>query len=363
MKTIVRIVYYGYGESNTYIALYEYLKKKHDDLITQDAYHFSCSQGNFELLSGRDLDEIKQILLRGQADTAFVPFANSDSGIVPQIRNFLCSPSYEVVDMQTSKIVLYAYMHKSHQGMKGTEVETIYGNVPTFNQCSSFVAHQIPFAVYKRLASTTESMNYLEGHPEEKAICFGNIEGKKRENLILFENNSVSNSDHTYTKFFLVQRRKKLPNLPIKKWTQSAKLASIKKALIGYYLYESTPSEHSQKSKSPASFRVVSILPQGKELAVQGFTIGYKTNKICHSVSTTVDLKENELYFYYEYEPENQDGSKVKGIVLLKCDLSLFEKERRLKGHYYGYDNNKTGSMQFIKISKEEFEVYQRDPE
>ena len=54
MKTIVRIVYYGYGESNTYIALYEYLKKKHDDLITQDAYHFSCSQGNFELLSGRD---------------------------------------------------------------------------------------------------------------------------------------------------------------------------------------------------------------------------------------------------------------------------------------------------------------------
>lgn len=88
MKTIVRIVYYGYGESNTYIALYEYLKKKHDDLITQDAYHFSCSQGNFELLSGRDLDEIKQILLRGQADMAFVPFANSDSGIVPQIRNF-----------------------------------------------------------------------------------------------------------------------------------------------------------------------------------------------------------------------------------------------------------------------------------
>ena len=31
--------------------------------------------------------------------------------------------------------------------------------------------------------------------------------------------------------------------------------------------------------------------------------------------------------------------------------------------NYYGYDNNKTGSMQFIKISKEEFEVYQRDPE
>lgn len=362
MKNVVRIVYYGYGESNTYIALYEFLKEKYDDLAFQDAYHFSCCQGNFEFLSGKDLDEIEKILLRGQADMAFIPFANSDSGIVPQIRNFLCSSTYEVVETQTSKIVLYAYIHKSHQGMKGTEVETIYGNVPTFNQCSSFVAHQVPFAVYKRLASTTESMNYLEKHPEEKAICFGNVEGQKRENLILFENNAISNHGYTYTKFFLVKRRKKLPILSLKKWTKKATLKNIKNALTGYYLYESTPSEHSEKSKSPASFRIVSILPQGNELTIQGFTIGYKTNKICHSVSSTVDLKENELYFYYEYEPENQDGSKVKVIVLLKCNLSLFEKERRLKGYYYGYDNNKTGTMEFIKITKEEFEVYQREP-
>ncbi len=361
MENVVRIVYYGYGESNTYIALYEFLKEKYDDLTSLDSYHFSCSQGKFELLSGRNLDEIEKILLRGQADMAFVPFANSDSGIVPQIRKFLCSPTYEVVDTQTSKIVLYAYMHKSHKGMKGMEVETIYGNVPTFNQCSSFVAQRVPFAVYKRLASTTESMNYLEEHPEENAICFGNVEGQKRENLILFENNSISNHGLTYTKFFLVKRRKKASKLSLKKWTKAATLANIKKALTGYYLYESTPSEHSQKSKSPASFRVVSILPRGNELAIQGYTIGYKTTKICHSVSTTIDLKENEFYFYYEYEPENQDGSKVKGIVLLKCDLSLFEKERRLKGYYYGYDNNKTGTMQFIKITKEEFEVYQRE--
>lgn len=95
MKNVVRIVYYGYGESNTYIALYEFLKEKYDDLIFQDAYHLSSCQGKFEFLSGKDLDEIEKILLRGQADMAFIPFANSDSGIVPQIRNFLCSSTYE----------------------------------------------------------------------------------------------------------------------------------------------------------------------------------------------------------------------------------------------------------------------------
>lgn len=79
MKNVVRIVYYGYGESNTYIALYEFLKEKYDDLVFQDAYHFSCCQGKFEFLSGKDLDEIEKILLRGQADMAFIPFANSDS--------------------------------------------------------------------------------------------------------------------------------------------------------------------------------------------------------------------------------------------------------------------------------------------
>lgn len=357
----VRLIYFGFGKSNTYGALKKYLYHTNPDIREVIPCRlFEDDEYQIHLLPGKNMDEIKEALLFHEADYAFVPFANDDCGLVPQVRDLLLNKEVplELFDTYKAKIVLYSYIHKNNKGISGYDIQSVYGNIPTLRECSLFLNEYLPFAAMRKKASTTESLQYLMDHPDEKALAFGNASISDYPDLIPFREESASNLGATWTRFFLVGRRKKMLKEELK---GENIIEEIKEKLCGYYLYLSKPSPHSLVSKTPASYRIVKIVKEGKDLSLYGRTIGYSDSPLCHSVSSTIDIKDNVLYFYYEYEPDKANNASVKGLVLLKTDVDDFLSKHVLSGNYYGYDNNKSGTIRFIKISTEEYKRYMKD--
>ncbi len=356
----IKLIYFGFGKSNTYLALKKYLYSSSQSMKEiKPCELFEDDNYKIQLIAGKNMDEIKEAFLFHEADYAFVPFANDDCGLVPQVRDLLLNEEVpiELFDTYKSKIVLYSYIHKDNEGIKGYDIESVYGNLPTLRQCSMFINESIPFAAMRKKASTTEALDYISKHPNEKALALGNASISDYPDLIRFQDESASNYGQTNTRFFLIGRRKQLEKDCIKEGNEKEE---IKDLLCGHYLYLSTPSPHSQLSNTPASYRVVKIKREGGELSLQGRAISYTDSPLCHSVSSTIDIKGNTIYFYYEYEPDKVLTS-VKGIVLLKAEIDDFLSRHILNGYYYGYDNNKCGTIRFIKISSEEYRRYIKD--
>ena len=365
-RNITKIIYYGLGKSNTYDSILKYLKKKHGQITFDESCptHLICKdKSEFKLIESKDLDDIKELLSRDVADEAFIPFANSISGIVPHVKDFLIEKrdEYEVIGSFSNAIVLYPYVNKENSKMSKYEIETIYSNLPVACQCSSYINSHAPFAVFKKVGSTTEALQWIGEHKEEKAIAFGNIDGKEIDNVVLYENQISSDGGGSYTRFFHIKAKGfvKEKKINLKKIT----IESLLQKIEGKYIYSSIPSPHSSNSHAAAAFRLVDVKLNNNEIFIQGYTVEANTKKFFHSDSSTTTIQNGKLRLFYEYTPEitKSDVQTVKGLVFIKTDVESFLRTGILTGNYYGWDNNKCGNVTFYPISKKEFEVYLND--
>lgn len=348
-----RIAYFGTGQSNTYQALCRYLLS-HFPLHKSDPFTFTGDGLLFQVIPGGSIPELTRRLSLGDVDEIFLPFVNSDAGLVSETRQAMFDHVFYLLDSYDDTIVLYAYVHPQNKGVDPHEIESIYSNVPCLNECSDFVNRHVPFATYRSVLSTTQGIEEIVAHPEKKAIAFANDSFFDDPRVALFSEDPASNNGSSKTKFLLLSRR-----LIQKREIPLDTLLGVKQALAGYYIYHSYAAESADKSVKAASWMVVKMALDGNnEVYLKGYTVGFVTENLFDSLSTSVDIKGEEVYFYYQYRQDLSIEKKVNGICLLRFPLESLLNGNKLEGTYFGYNNNKSGHVSYRRISKEEFDVY-----
>ena len=127
--------------------------------------------------------------------------------------------------------------------------------------------------------------------------------------------------------------------------------------IVFYYIYQSKSGQAMKNSVSPASLRVVEIKRKKDLFTIQGFLFGFTCEQLFSSNSTALSIEGDNCYFYYNYDNKHEEQT-VNGLTCLTIHLPTFSKNGRMKGIYCGYCNNKAGTLEFVKISKEEFDIY-----
>ena len=344
-----KYAYYGLGQSNTYLALKKYLLE-HDYLQDDETlFHEANNKTTVTLVACKDIDSVKASLKQNQADYALIPIVNSDSGIVSFSSKMLFEENFEVVKIMTDKVYLSLYGLRQIDNF--SEVKRIISNLPALGQCSHFVNKNMPFAVYDIVSSTTDAVKKLIDSRDLDSVCIANQTAEENKELIKISNGAinqsvVSNDGVTETKYLLIKKRE-----------QTLKGKNIYHLLPGYYIYQSKSGQAMKNSVSPASLRVVEIKCKKDLFTIQGFLFGFTCEQLFSSNSTALSIEGDNCYFYYNYDNKHEEQT-VNGLTCLTIHLPTFSKNGRMKGIYCGYCNNKAGTLEFVKISKEEFDIY-----
>ena len=89
------------------------------------------------------------------------------------------------------------------------------------------------------------------------------------------------------------------------------------------------------------------------------FTFGNKTQKISHSTKVEVhyDDTTRQVVLTYDYAGESEK-STVRGHAYLQAKESVLRNpNRRIHGEYFGDNNGKSGTLEYRRISKKEFDL------
>ena len=346
----IRIAYFGIGKSNTYLSLCKMLKEKGYRYITD--YSLYKNQKEIELIETSSIDDLKEKIITREVDYAFVPYVNSNTGVIADTHQLMRNVRFAFKDIYTDAIVLYLYIAKRNaEKIKDFyDIETIYSNIPALNQCSDFVNAYTPFATYRQATSTTQSIECMLNDKNNLAACFANEKANENKNIIRFKNKVTSNNNVTYTKYLLIS--------PLKNASVRKKEQDLRNYFIGYFLYASERKEGKVHSVDAKSYRAVKIIKDNNnQLCMSIYTFGNKTKKIAHSIKTSVFFDEisNEIVLKYNYAGETANSS-VNGVAYLRATENVLRNpNKRIYGTYEGLSNGKSGKLEFRRISQKEF--------
>lgn len=345
----IRIAYFGIGKSNTYLALKEGILNKGYEQTSD--FTFKNDKNEITIFGTKDFREIESCLEQNKCDSALLPFANSDSGIVIGTFDLMINRNYQLLNTFFDEIKLRLYcLNNSVKKETLSQVKTIYTNLPVLNQCSSYINSYMPFAVFKHAASTTESIKLLKESNDPYAVCIANDTATEDKDITPVSNDVISNNGGSVTRFVLVKKREK-PSLKFE-------TKDVYKNFVGYYVYVSNNDVRSIHSVNSKSWRVVQIKENNKMLEMRGYTVGFSTHELFSSVDTSAYInKDGEASLFYEYKNNHMENS-VNGFARLVISEKGFLNNEPILGKYCGFGNNKTGTLQFLKISKEEYDIY-----
>ena len=347
-----RIAYFGMGTSNTYLSLVKMLEKDGYKFINE--YSMYKGQTEIELVETKSISDLEHKLVVGEVDYAFVPYVNSNTGVVMDTYHLMRNVRFKFESIFVDKIVLYLYVAKRNiDKIKDFyDIETIYTNIPALNQCSDFVITYTPFATYRKASSTTQSIEMMLNDTTHLAACFANISADKDENVIRYQEKTTSNNNGTNTKYLLIS----LPNNN----SLMKKQKDIKDYFAGYYLYTSERKEGKVHSVDAKSYRAVEVLKDSNgELNMFIYTFGNQTKKISHStkVDVYVDDITKDIVLTYHYVGESINSTVCGDAYLRAKEHILRDPNRRIHGEYNGANNGKSGTLEYRRISKKEFEL------
>lgn len=352
LEQTIRIAYFGTGTSNTYLSLIKMLQKS--GFKTIDKFVLYKNQIEIDLVGTTSINDLEQKLVLGEVDYAFLPYVNSNTGVILDTYNLMRNVRFKFESIFTDSIVLYLYVAKRNvKKIKSYyDIETIYTNIPALNQCSEFVVTYTPFATYRKAISTTQSIDCVINDKKHLAACFANISADSNCKIVRYRDKTTSNNNGTYTKYLLISIPKN--NHLMKKQT------NIEDYFVGYYLYVSERKEGKKHSVDAKSYRAVSITKDhDNHLNMSIYTFGNKTNKISHSTSVRVyfDDSTKDIVLEYDYIGENA-LSAVCGKAFLRGKESVIRNpNKRIYGTYEGLNNGKSGNLEYRRISKKEFEL------
>lgn len=350
-KTI-RIAYFGTGPSNTYLSLTKMLQKKGYRFIQE--YSLYKNQTEIELFGTTSIHDLEHKLVTGEVDYAFVPYVNSNTGVVMDTYQLMRNVRFRFEDIFVDYIVLYLYIARRNVDKIRDfhDIETIYTNIPALNQCSDFVNAYTPFATYRKSSSTTQSIDAMLADTTHLAACFANERADENEAVVRFREKTTSNNNGTYTKYLLI-------GLP-RRNSLRKKQKDLRDYFLGHYLYTSERKQGQAHSVDAKSYRAVEVVKDEKgELHMSVFTFGNKTQKISHSTKVEVhyDDTTRQVVLTYDYAGESEK-STVRGHAYLQAKESVLRNpNRRIHGEYFGDNNGKSGTLEYRRISKKEFDL------
>ena len=351
-ENTIRIAYFGMGVSNTYLSLVKMLEKDGFRFINQ--YSLFKDQMEIELVETKSISDLEHKLVVGEVDYAFVPYVNSNTGVVIDTYHLMRNVRFKFESIFVDKIVLYLYIAKRNaKKIKDFyDIETIYSNIPALNQCSDFVINYTPFATYRKASSTTQSIDMMLEDKDHLAACFANISADSNDKILRYQDKTTSNNNGTYTKYLLI-------SLP-KNNSLMKKQNDIKDYFVGYYLYTSERKEGKVHSVDAKSYRAVEVLKDSNgELQMFIYTFGNQTKKISHStkVEVYVDDITKDIVLAYHYIGETVNSTVCGDAYLRAKEHVLCDPNRRIHGEYNGANNGKSGTLEYRRISKKEFEL------
>ena len=352
MKTI-RYAYYGLGKSNTYLALRKHLLEQGYVLQDDETMVHEAQGVTAKLLPCKDIDALRDSLKQHGCDYALVPIVNSDSGVVSFASRMMFQENFELVGILKDKIRLSLYALSPIQDFGS--VKGIISNLPALSQCSHFVNKYMPFATFIKASSTTEAVETMIAKGDPGFVCIANQTAETHDGIVKITSDAankdiVSNGGETETKYLLIKRREK----------QIVKGTSLEKILPRYYVYQSRSSQHSKNSVSPASLRIVHIKKDHKRFSIRGYLFGFRCEELCASNVTAYQKEGDTISFFYEYDNKHEEKT-VNGLAKITFHIPNHLKNGRMSGIYCGYGNGKAGTLEFLRITKEEFDLYMED--
>ena len=352
-----RIAYFGEGHSNTYISLTRMLLQSGYKPINEESFY--KDQEEIVLVSTKDIADMKRKLLEGEVDMAFLPYVNSNAGVVIDCYNLMKEIRFRTLRTYADDIVLYLYVPKEDASRFRTlgdlcSIETIYSNVQALNQCSDFVNKNMPYATFRKASSTTQSIEMMLKDKKYLSACFANADAKADPRIVCLTDQTTSNNNGTKTKYLLIESINKESPLGEKK-------ENLDDYFIGYYLYISRRKKTKAHSVFSKNYRAVEIFRDNEGfLSMQIYSFGNVTTPISYSrnATTYIDARTKEVCLMYEYEPVDK-STNVEGVAILRAkEENLRRYTKRIRGEYIGKDNGKMGKLEYRRISKEEFELF-----
>ena len=351
-----RICYFGKGKSNTYLGL--------KDMLIDEGYKqvndFSFFKDDQQILinGSTSIDDLRNQLFHKDVDLAFVPFANSDMGVVMDTYRLLERFNFTFVAKTTSPIVLYLYTSKENNAQIKTisDIKCIYSNLAALRQCSDFINHYLPFAVFKKSISTTSSIDDMLNDKNTVSACFAN--SYANENILIekvkFYEDTTSNNNGSKTTYLLLKR--------FESNTQGfSKKENIEDYFIGYYLYLSKNKKRKGFSVDAKSHRVVKIERINGRLELSVYIVSKEKNTwiaFSDKVRVFYDDSLRQICLEYEYRSAPGIKAKVNGLAYLRApEADLQEFANHIYGEYRGFKNGKAGTLDYRRITKEEFEI------
>ena len=351
-----RICYFGKGKSNTYLGLKNMLLEEGYKRINDLSFFKDDKQ--IILTDSSSMDDLRNQLFFKNVDLAFVPFANSDMGVVMDTYRLLERYNFNFVKKTTAPIILYLYTSKlNNERIKSLyDIKCIYSNLAALVQCSDFVNKYLPFAVYKKSISTTSSIDDMLNDQKHLSVCFANSYANENENIEkvkLFEG-TTSNNQGSKTTYLLLKRfENKTPVLP--------KQENLEDYFIGYYIYLSKNKKRKGFSVNAKSHRVVKIERVNNHLELRVYIVSQEKNTwiaFSNQIKVFYDDSLRQVCLEYIYESAPGIKEKVNGVAYLKAtEVSLQEYSSHIYGEYKGHKNGKGGTLDYRRISKEEFDI------
>lgn len=346
-----KIAYFGIGHSNTYIGLVKMLgdqgyKQANDTTFIKDTEEVV-------LIETASMDDLKNKMVRKEVNQAFIPYVNDNAGVVMDTYWLMRQISFSFLKKYQDTIILYLYVPNRVKEIAKDDylkLDTIYSNLPAFNQCSDFINTYMPYATFKKSSSTTQAIEDMLEDESHLASCFANEEALKDKRIKRFKDVTTSNNKGSITKYLLIEYKEDDTLLD--------KQEDYASYFEGYYIYISDKKEGHDFSVDAKSYRAVEIKrDENGYLKMFIYTFGNKTSLIAHSknVTTYKDARTKEICLMYEYESE--DISKnVNGVAFLRSnEEDLRHKNKKIKGEYLGKDNGKSGILEYHRIEHKEF--------
>ena len=349
-----RIAYFGIGHSNTYISLVKMLendgyKKVNDFTLFKD-------DEEIQLIPSPTMEDLKNKMIRHEVEQGFIPYVNSNAGVVMASYNLMREIDFKFVKRFTDQIILYLYVRKDR--LKDIDInnlnniETIYSNLPALNQCSDYINQYLPFATFKSATSTTSSIEKVVKDDTHLAACLANSDAVNDDRVARISDNTVSNEGGTRTKFLLIEYEEN-NELLIEK-------DNLDDYFVGHYYYISNPNKGHLYSVQAKSYRVVEIKKDlDGHLKMFIYAFGNDTVLISHSknVTTYIDARTKEACLMYEYETDLKKNN-VNGVAFIRTSIEeLRKRNSHIRGEFIGRENGKIGYLEYHRISEEEYRL------
>ncbi|MBQ9728973.1 MAG: ACT domain-containing protein [Clostridia bacterium] len=192
----MKIAFLGPEGSYSHLAAKEFLKTEGTEVSLGNKWN--------ECVPFRNFPEVLQAVACGRVDAAAIPIENSLQGGVSQNLDLLQAAEDLYAVKETVLRVDHRLIYKD--GVRFSEIGRVYSHRQALDQCSGFLAKQMPFASLRETESTAfGASKAMEDDSGKSAAIAGAHAENLREGFVMGEE-CISDEKSNFTHFLLIKK-------------------------------------------------------------------------------------------------------------------------------------------------------------